>query len=136
MLTGSVPFHPLRDPEIAYKVIKGERPAIDPSISDGLRQLLVRCWHPDSTQRPQIDEILHGLYNDPSRGSIFPPSLNHPASSCESLVSDTQKYGNYSWFEPVFQCAYSCIGDMFVTADPGDIPPTPIEIQGTFGARL
>lgn len=121
MLTGSMPFHPLRDTEISYKVIQGERPVMPTNadvmgISEDLWRLLARCWHADSTRRPQIGEILQHLSDDPARTMIFSPK---PTSdpSCESLFeSGTQKYGNGS-FNPPFWCAYSCAGDMFVTAN-------------------
>lgn len=119
VLTGLMPFHSLRDTEISYKVIKGDRPVMPTNadvmgISEDLWQLLARCWHTDSAQRPQIGEILQHLSNDPSRTTIFPPS-NFPSDpSNESLFeSGTQKYG-----------------DMFVTANTQtpveDCPPFPI----------
>jgi hypothetical protein len=136
VLTGLTPFHPLRDAEISYKVILGERPVMpsnakDLGISDELWQLLFRCWYTNYTKRPSINEILRHLYNDPARALVFPPSQIPPASSCESVVPNTQKYGNGLWFELVYQCSYSCTGDMFVTA--GNVQ-TPIE--GMLGATL
>lgn len=133
MLTGLVPFHPLRDPEIAYKVIQGERPAMPTNakelgISDELWQLLGRCWHADPRRRPPINEILQHLNNNPAKALAFPPSLISPALGYESAVSNTQKYGNTSWFELVYWCTYSWTGDMFVTAS----MHTPTE--GMFGA--
>lgn len=132
MLTGVTPFHPLRDPEIAYKVIQGERPPMPPNakdlgISDKLWQLLTRCWHADLTQRPQIDEILHHLCNDPARDLAFCPSSIGATPGCESVMSNTQKYRNVSRLGLVSWLAYSCIGDMFFTAS----NQTPIE--GMFG---
>lgn len=100
MLTGIMPFHALRDPEISYRVVLGERPEIPTNarelgISDKLRQLLIRCWHAKSTQRPLIKEIVEHLSNDPARRLIFPPSKFPQAPSYESVVSGTQKYCNY-----------------------------------------
>jgi len=125
-----MPFRSLRDTEISYKVIQGERPVMPTNadamgISEDLWRLLARCWHADSAQRPQIGEILQHLSNDPSRTTIFPPS-NFPSDpSNESLLSGTQKYGNGSFFKPRFWLAYSCAGDMFVTA------PAQTPVEGT-----
>ncbi|KAF9647564.1 kinase-like protein [Thelephora ganbajun] len=136
VLTGLMPFHTLRDTEISYKVIRGDRPemptdAKDSGISEGLWQLLARCWNAKCTQRPLIDEILRHFCHDPARGLIFPPSRIPQAPSCESVFeSGTQKYGNGPRFEPVCWCAHSPIAEMFVTAS----PQTPTE--GMFGATL
>ena len=96
-----MPFHTLRDPEIAYKVIQGERPPMPANhkalgISDELWELLSRCWHADATQRPPINEMFQHLCNDPAQELIFPPSPTHLPPNHESAVSNTQKYGNYS----------------------------------------
>jgi len=100
VLTGLVPFHPLREAEICYKVLDGGRPtkptnASDVGISDGLWQLLARCWNADDTKRPQVNEIFQHLCQEPGRQSIFPPSGNPPAPSYEDTsISATDKHGN------------------------------------------
>ena len=131
MLTGLMPFHSLRDTEISYKVIQGERPVVPANadvvgISEELWRLLARCWHADSTQRPRIGEILQHLSNDPARTMIFSPPKFPPDPSCESFFeSGTGKYGNCSLFKPPFRRAYSCTGDMFLTAN------TQAPVEGT-----
>jgi hypothetical protein len=117
-----MPFHNVRDTEVVYKVIQGERPVIpanasEVGISEGLWQLLVKCWNHSCTERPEINEILQHLSQEPALGLIF-PHLNLPlAPSCESIfVSATQKYGNSLCFVLVSSRAYSSIADMFVTA--------------------
>ena len=94
-----MPFHGQRDTEISYKVIHGDRPvkptdAGEVGISDVLWQLLVKCWNHDYTKRPQIDEILQHLSQEPTLGSTFPPSNLPGGPSYETIsVSATQKYG-------------------------------------------
>jgi len=94
-----MPFHGQRDTEISYKVIQGDRPVMpanarEVGISDGLWQLLVKCWNTNYINRPQIDEILQHLSQEPELESIFPPSNIPRTPSCETIfVSATQKYG-------------------------------------------
>ena len=138
MLSGLVPFHSLRDTEIWCKVIQGERPAMPTNaselgISDGLWQLLVRCWNRNYFKRPQINEVLRHLCQDLALGLLFPPSpSNVPrAPSCESVFdSGTQRYGKCSWLRLVCWCAYSSIADIFVTANAEP------QSEGMFGTTL
>ena len=106
VLTGLMPFQLLRETEISYKVIQGERPqrpGKDSGISNELWQLLNRCWSANCAERPQIVEILQRLCVEPARGLIFPPSKVAPAPSCESeFPSATQRYGKDSWLGLVF----------------------------------
>ena len=94
-----MPFHGQRDTEISYKVVHGDRPVMpanagEVGISDGLWQLLVRCWNSNYTERPQIDEILQRLSQEPKLESIFPPSNISRAPSCETtFFSATWKHG-------------------------------------------
>ena len=130
-----MPFHNVRDTEVVYKVIQGERPTIPANaseigISEGLWQLLVRCWNHNYTGRPQINEIFQHLSQDPALGLIFSPS-NLPRAASESVfVSATQRYGNSSCFMLVSSCTYSSIAGVFVTAN----AYTPTE--GMFGPIL
>ena len=116
-----MPFHSVRDTEVVYKVIQGERPTIpanasEVGISEDLWKLLVKCWNHDYLERPKINEILGHLSRDPALGLIFlPPNLPR-APSCESM------------FVP--SCDYLSIADLFVTAK----VDTPTE--GMFGAIL
>ena len=104
MLSGLAPFHDVRDTEVVWKVIQGERPEIptnasDVGISEGLWQLLVKCWNHNYTKRPHINEILQHLPQEPAMRLIFPPSNLPQEPNCESVfVSATQKYGNSSCF--------------------------------------
>lgn len=97
-----IPFQSLRDTEISYRVIGGDRPVMptDPEgsgISGELWQLLSKCWHAQSEERPPIAEILQYLSQDTERGLVFPPSNIPRASDCESaLQSGTHQYGNGS----------------------------------------
>jgi len=131
-----MPFHSLRDAEISYKVIQGERPAMPTNasgsgISDRLWGLLAKCWNEDPSKRPRIDEILQHLSQEPALRLTFPPSKFPLTPSLESVYeSGTHKYGNGSWFEPVSWRAYSSIADIFVTAS----MRTPIE--GMLGVTL
>ena len=124
-----MPFYALRDTEVSYKVIQGERPTKPPNaneigISDGLWQLLTRCWDADYTKRPLIGEIFEQLCQEPARGRIFPPSRHPQIPSYESILdSGTQKYGNGSEFKLARSHAYSSTADIFVTA----AAQTPIE---------
>ena len=131
-----MPFHNVRDTEVVYKVIQGDRPLIPDNageigISEGLWRLLAKCWNSNCTGRPQINEILQQLSQEPALGLIFPPSNLPRTPSSESVfVSATQKYGNSSCFMLVSSSAYSFIADMFVTAN--TYTPT----EGMFSAIL
>lgn len=124
-----MPFRMLRETEISYKVIQGERPTMpnnarDLGISDGLWQLLARCWNADWTKRPQINDIFQHLCQDPARGLTFPPSGSLQTPSYESILeSGTHKYGNGLLFKLVRSHAYPSVDDMFITAP----AQTPIE---------
>jgi len=137
-----MPFHTLRDTEISYKVIQGDRPAMPTNaselgISDGLWQLLVRCWNVDYTKRPQINEILQRLSQEPDLGRIFPPLKPPPAPicDCESVFeSGTQKYGNGSRSKPVCSPTHPSIGEIFVTAPAS--ADARVSSEGMLGATL
>lgn len=136
MLSGLAPFHGLRDTDTLYAVVQGERPAIPANarelgISDGLWQLLTKCWNADYSGRPRIDEIHQHLSQEPALELISPPSKISRAPSYESVCeSGTQKYGNVSGFKSVCSRAYSCIANIFVTTNK-EIPA-----EGMFGATL
>ena len=125
MLTGLVPFYPLRGTEVTFKVLQGDRPAkptnaIDLGISDGLWQLLVGCWNADDHKRPQIKEIVQYLSHEPARGRNYPPSgLSHAHSSYESIpMSATHNHGNGPRFKLACSRAYSPTDDIFHATPP------------------
>ena len=132
VLTGLTPFHPSRDAEIAFRVLQGHRPtkpanASDVGISEGLWQLLVRCWNVNDTKRPRVDEIYEHLCQEPARGRSFPPSNVPRAPSCEnSLVSGTHQHGNSTRFELVPSRAYPSTDEIFRSAI-SEIVQTPTE---------
>lgn len=123
MLTGQMPFHTLRDSEISYKVIQGERPdlpanAKDLGISDKLWELLIRCWFGDCTDRPSISEILQHLSESAAREMIFPPLRYSPFPSCEGFSGSVgPERGNDSQFELSRRHAYSRIAGVLVTSN-------------------
>ena len=100
VLTCQVPFHTLRDTEISYKVIRGDRPVLPTNaeglgITNELRGLLNRCWLAECTERPRVDEILHDLSESPARGITFPPSRISRVPNDESFFEpEKQKPGN------------------------------------------
>ena len=101
VLTGLMPFNALRDTEISYKVIQGDRPALpadaeDLGMSNGLWRLLTRCWHAECNERPPIDEVLQCLSDDPARGVIFPPSRFPGAYDRESSSEFEKQQGGRS----------------------------------------
>lgn len=139
MLTGLAPFHPLRDVEISYKVLHGDRPAkptnaSDLGISAGLWQLLVRCWNADDTRRPRVNEIFEHLCQEPARWSIFPPSrLPRPPSSENISMSATHKHGNSQRFLLTCSRAYPSVDGTFHTAFTANVQ-TPTEGTRILGA--
>jgi len=136
VLSGLTPFHPLRDTEISFRVLHGDRPAkptnaSDSGISDGLWQLLARCWNADDTKRPQVNEILQHLCQEPGRRLVFPPSRLPQAPSCENIsMSATHQHGNSLRSMLAGSRTYPSADDIFHTAN----VPTPTE--GMFGATL
>ena len=118
-----MPFHSLQGPEIAFMVIKGDRPAMpvnasDIGISNALWKLLIECWNPNYTKRPEIERVLQQLSQEPALGLIFPPSNVRQVPSCESVsVSNTRQFGDVSRFGLEFPRAYSSVADIFMTAN-------------------
>ena len=106
-----MPFHTLRGVHISRKIIQGHRPTIlinadDFGISDGLRQLLTRCWDANYTKHPQINEVLRHLCQESALESIFPPS-RLPRPRYESLSESGKRiYGNCLRFGPYYTCAH------------------------------
>ena len=129
-----MPFHSLQGPEIAYIVIRGDRPAMptnagDIGISDALWKLLIECWNPNYNKRPGVERVLQHISQEPALELVFPPSNTPQVPSCESVsASNTQKFGDSPSFGLKFPRAYSSVGDIFVTANV--YPPT----EGMFDA--
>lgn len=136
------PFYPLRDAEISYKVLHGERPAkpinaSDSGISDGLWQLLARCWDKDDTRRPEINEIFQHLHQEPEKWLNFPPSRLPQAPSYESIpMSATHKHGNGSRPELACSRTYPPPDDIFRTARTALTTDLPTPTEGMSGAPL
>jgi hypothetical protein len=134
-----MPFHPLRGTEISCKVIQGDRPAMPSNanalgISDGLRQLLVRCWNADWTKRPRINEVLQHLSQEDALGVVFPPSKPPRPPSCESVIeTGTHRYDATGRSNSVYSDAYPSEADIFVTAETPtegtpDLPHPPMKL--------
>ena len=127
-----MPFHSLQGPEIAYIVIRGDRPAMpanagDIGISDALWQLLIECWNPNYNKRPDVKRVLRHLSQEPALELVFPPSNVPQVPSWEGVsASNTQQFGDSPWFGQEFPRAYFSIGDIFITADA--YPP----VEGTY----
>ena len=67
-ITGHFPFH--RDPDLIVflKVLDGKSPSREVGFTDGLWEMLKRCWEPRPSARPSIEDILQYLkrVSDPS----------------------------------------------------------------------
>lgn len=118
-----MPFHSLQGSEIAFRVIRGDRPAMPANannigISNALWELLIECWNPNYNRRPEIKRVLQHLSQEPALELIFPPSNIPQAHNCESVsASNTRDFGDASCFGLEFPCAYSSVADIFFTVN-------------------
>ena len=118
-----MPFHSLQGPEIAFRVIRGDRPAMpanasDIGISNPLWELLIECWNSNYNKRPEIKRVLRHLSQEPALEMIFPPSNVPQVPSYESVsASNTRDFGDVPCFGLEFPRAYSSIADIFVTVN-------------------
>ena len=57
-ISGKLPFYKYTDYMVFLKVTKGERPSREARFSEGLWEMLERCWTPYPEDRPRIKDIL------------------------------------------------------------------------------
>ncbi|KAF9647773.1 kinase-like protein, partial [Thelephora ganbajun] len=81
VFTGNLPFEEQGNPGAVNRIFRGDRPAFPQNAEDiGLTvqmwEFLRRCWHPDHTKRPTIDEVVRtweGLLGDNDEPGPTPP---------------------------------------------------------------
>ena len=74
-ISGSPPFHECTDVTVFFKVLKGEHPSRGVEFTDGLWEILERCWVFQPNDRPRIEDVLQHL-ESVSNGLGLPPSEN------------------------------------------------------------
>ena len=69
-ISGNLPFREDTDLMVIAKVLKGERPRRAVGFTDGLWKILERCWTPQPSERPSVEDVLRFLdmYSLPSPG--------------------------------------------------------------------
>jgi len=70
VLSGQAPFASHKDPEVIFKVLRGERPSRPEGdegklFTDGIWEVLGRCWKPQPCDRLSAKDILLGLEGNP-----------------------------------------------------------------------
>ena len=61
VVSGHVPFHGMATPTVFVRVLEGERPPRGMRFTDGLWEMLEKCWMTEPHSRPSIDEVLGHL---------------------------------------------------------------------------
>jgi serine/threonine protein kinase len=60
-ISGNLPFHEDTDLTVFVKVLEGERPSRGAGFRSDLWRMLERCWKPQPSDRPTIEDVLHCL---------------------------------------------------------------------------
>ncbi|KAF9644872.1 kinase-like protein [Thelephora ganbajun] len=89
VLSGHSPFPGCKDPVVIRKVMDGERPERPQAIqgtwfTDGLWEMLERCWEPRPDDRPSLKTIFQSL--EGVARPLLPPS---PTTTNEDTETDT-----------------------------------------------
>jgi len=83
VLSGHVPFHEYANWAVPGKVVRGDRPERPQGewaqFTDGLWEVLERCWDAQPRNRPSVEEVLQ--YFEGVSSSWTPPSLSPVADS-------------------------------------------------------
>jgi len=56
-----LPFHDYTNLTVFVKVLEGERPSRQSGFTDGLWEMMERCWTSQAAARPRIEDVLHRL---------------------------------------------------------------------------
>ena len=94
VLSGRVPFSRHHGPAIIGAIIKGERPGRPRGergtwFTDGIWGTLERCWKPDPSDRPSIEDVLQHLegasrsWTPPSLRTVINPAMTSPAQNSD-----------------------------------------------------
>ena len=64
IFTGNEPFQGQGDPKAVYRILKKDRPEFpqnpeEVGLTMEMRNLLQRCWDPEPTERPTIDDVVN-----------------------------------------------------------------------------
>ena len=60
-ISRNLPFHEYKDVEVIVKVLDNERPARGAKFTKSLWGMLERCWVPQPSRRPSIEDVLQCL---------------------------------------------------------------------------
>jgi serine/threonine protein kinase len=61
MIASDVPFSNLTDMQAAMNTSNGMRPALPPSCTPNMKDLIRACWAPEPSERPSFQEVLDKL---------------------------------------------------------------------------
>ena len=74
-ISGHPPFHGDGDLTVLMKVLRGERPPRGVEFAEGLWKMLERCWVPQPSERPSVEDVLQCL-DTCSNLSVPPPGVD------------------------------------------------------------
>ena len=92
-ISGDLPFHEYTDLAVFLKVLEGERPPRGVRFTRSLWEMLERCWAPQPSDRPSIEDVLECL--EVASLSSEPPS---PGVDEEMGVFDARGSPNWANF--------------------------------------
>ncbi|KAF9785169.1 hypothetical protein BJ322DRAFT_1061677 [Thelephora terrestris] len=78
-ISGNLPFHEDMGPMVIVKVLTGERPCRLVGFTDGLWEILERCWASRASERPRVEDVLECLRM--CADSSVPPSSEMDAGT-------------------------------------------------------
>lgn len=111
VLTGEIPFRPIRATELGFYVVQGlrpEKPADAPAIgfSDSLWTFVQRCWNGDRDLRPRVAEVVTNL----AKAAANWRGLMPPCIPAETLALSLKKPVS----SPAKRCEFRVVGRRFI----------------------
>ena len=95
-ISGHLPFHNYPALTVFKKVLEGKRPPREGGFSDGLWEMLERCWEPEPEARPGIEDVLHYLEGILHLPEIPPPGLNDEMNGDDDWEPPRHSFGKFS----------------------------------------
>lgn len=131
-ISGNFPFHKYTDFAVFVKVLEGERPPREGDFPDSLWEMLGRCWAPEPSSRPAIQEVLECLGRvsqswEPISGEVedVDEGAESDTSSDISVLSPTSIDDDLSPFKVVTGTGASANKGMARSSHPPQEPRQP-----------
>jgi serine/threonine protein kinase len=65
VVTGNLPFQDIRGDRLEKMILAGERPPLPADLSEELKLLIQKCWHPKPHERPTFEGLCYVLNMNP-----------------------------------------------------------------------